>query len=82
MIKICPRCREGLPADGEFFAPRDKHGRLDGWCRACRSEDQKARYQRRKGAVTDNPPMVPTHWIVTPPAPTPATQATAPVPPG
>lgn len=47
-MKVCPRCREELPADLEFFAPRDRHGHLDGWCRACRSEDQVERYQRRK----------------------------------
>lgn len=71
MIKICPRCRQSLPADQAFFAPRDKYGHLDGWCRACRTEDQKERYRRRKALSGDETlrPVVDeqrTRWIPSP----------------
>jgi hypothetical protein len=51
-LKRCPRCQETMAADLTNFAPRDKRGRLDGWCRICRSEDQIARYHRRKQLTT------------------------------
>jgi len=43
-VKMCRRCKEWLPSDGEFF-PSDA-GSSDGWnkwCKACWSEYGEAR---------------------------------------
>lgn len=51
-MKRCPKCCEEMAADLFNFAPRDKNGKLDGWCRVCRSADQMARYHRRRAEAT------------------------------
>lgn len=52
MMKRCPKCGEDMEANLFNFAPRNKQGKLDGWCRACRSNDQMARYHRRRANAT------------------------------
>lgn len=43
--KLCPRCDEYWPADGEFFSPRAE-GKLDSWCRCCVNEYHQERRRR------------------------------------
>lgn len=48
--KICPACREVLPATGEYFSRRGRHdNRLDSWCRNCRRIKHNAWAKTEKG---------------------------------
>lgn len=44
--KLCPKCKEWWPADGEFYQPL--RGGLQCWCKACANE---WRYHKRNPAV-------------------------------
>ena len=50
--KLCTRCNEWWPADGEFFAPDSQgSGQLYHYCRACHIEWRRSRRDQRSAGA-------------------------------